>query len=302
MSRSSVHTAAALLAAILAASAHAQTGRANPGGYWEGKASTREVPMKDANKELTRSVELEMWFTVKWDPSTGTGTVAGEGQAVYDSVLKVENLPKATAAVPGGTVKFEPSVGGRLEGDNKRKFPIVGVIAVDAATGNGTMTLRKVNDPAAAANPVPGAAPSWDAPMEFVMRADPGVSGTMSKGGVAVSGDSKGRVSAGVESKSGSKGAESKTGIGQGANTGLSAEVIVRKIPMTPFSPFAEAPGNVSRRANGPFIASFEETTNTRVMKWSARQLAGEQREPTLTPEMRREIEEMIREQRSRRR
>lgn len=302
MSRSSVHIAAALLAAILAAPAHAQTGRANPGGYWEGKASTREVPMKDANKELTRSVELEMWFTVKWDLSTGTGTVAGEGQAVYDSVLKVENLPKATAAVPGGTVKFEPSVGGRLEGDNKRKFPIVRVIAVDAATGNGTMTLRKVNDPAAAAKPVPGAAPSWDAPMEFVMRADPGVSGTMSKGGVSVSGDSKGRVSGGVESKSGSKGAESKTGFGQGANTGLSAEVIVRKIPMTPFSPFAEVPGNVSRRAGGPFIASFEERTDTRVMKWSARQLAGEQREPTLTPEMRREIEEMIREQRARRR
>ena len=302
MSTSSVRVAAALLAAILAAPAHAQTGRANPGGYWEGKASSREVPMKDGVKELTRSVEVEMWFTVKWDPSTGTGTVAGEGQAVYDSVLKVENLPKATAAVPGGTVKFEPSVGGRLEGDNKRKFPIVGVVAVDAETGNGTMSLRKVNDPAAAAKPVPGAAPSWDAPMEFVMRADPGVSGSASMGGVSVSGDSKGRVSGGVESKSGSKGAESKTGISQGVNTGLSAEVIVKKIPMTPFSPFAAASGNVTRRAGGPFIASFAESTNTRVIKWSAKQVAGEQREATLTPEMRREIEEMIREQRLRRR
>lgn len=264
--------------------------QASPAGYWEGKASSYETPMKDANKELMRRVDAEFWFTVTWNADSATGTIAGEAQAVYDSVLKVENLPKATAAVPGGTVKFEPSVGGKLEGDNKRKFPIVGVISL-GRDGNGTMMLRKVSDPAANAPVEPGKAPSWDAPMEFILRADPGVSGTMSKGGVSVSADSKGNVSGGVERKGG----ENKTSTGMGAGTGLSAEVILQKIPMTPFSPFASAAGTVSKRAGGPFIASFEEKAARRTIKWSARQVSGGERQVTLTPEMRREIEEMIR-------
>ena len=88
--------------------------------------------MKDGNKTLTRNVDAEFWFIVKWDPVAKIGTVAGEAEAKYDSELKVENLPKVTAPAPGGgTVKFEPSVGGKLTGDNRRKFPVVGVLMVD---------------------------------------------------------------------------------------------------------------------------------------------------------------------------
>lgn len=295
MSRPLLRAVSVLGAVFLAAgslTADAQPARAAPGGYWEGKATSNETPMKDANKSLTRKVEAEFWFTVSWDPATRTGTLAGEAQGVYDSVLKVENLPKVTAAVPGGNVKFEPSVGGRLEGDNKRKFPIVGVISVDPATGNGTLLLRKVDMRDGV---------SLDKPMDFIMRADPGVSGGISKGGASIN-YSGGTVSGGVESKGGAKG-DSKTTTGQGVNTGINTNVIVKTIPMTPFSPFTSAPGLVSKRPDGPFVATFEDSGERHSIKWSAKQMGGEQRAGMrLTPEMQRLIEELLLQLRNQRR
>lgn len=284
-----MQSAGAGIACAAALLAPAQPGQAVPSGYWEGKASAHEVPMKDPNKELTRSVEADIWFTVRWDPRTQTGTVAGEADAKYDSVLKVENLPKVSAPTPhGGTIKFEPSVGGKLGEDNKRKFPIVGVIAL-GQDGRGTLYLRKVDDrpqgtQSQRLDAEARGARSYDAPMEFVMRADPGVSGGIS-----------GR--AGSVSSSGGTISGSAGGLSQDVNTGRDGPgVIVQKIPMTPFSPFTEAPGSVTKRPDGPFAVSFEETSARRTIRWNARQMGGEKRQPiAMTPEMQRIVDEILR-------
>lgn len=287
-------TIVATVVLIASLAAHAQPGRATPAGYWEGKASAHEIPMKDPNKELTRSVEAEIWFTVTWDPRSRTGTLAGEADATYDAVLKVENLPKVTAPVPGGSVKFEPSVGGKIAGDNKRKFPIVGVIMIDE-NDKGSLYLRKVDDrPQGSQQQQLDAeargAKSFDAPMNFVMRADPGVSGGISKGGGNIN-YSRGAISGGVG------------GASQEVQTGSEGPgVITQNIPMAPFSPFAPAGGTVTKRAGGPYVASYEEKAEKRTIKWTAKQMGGERREFALTPEMRRLIEEMVRELRAQRR
>ncbi len=292
------HYPCALAAALLLAGGEvaAQPGKATPAGYWEGSASTREVPMKDPNKSLTRTVDAEFWFTVKWDAQRNVGYVSGEADAKYDAELKVDNLPKVTAPAPGGgTVKFEPSVGGKLtDTDNRRKFGIIGVLQVDPATGRGTLALRK------AAPPSPGTRQQQldneakgvrgpDAPMEFTMRADPGVSGGI--------GGSAGSLNYDKGGISGSVG-----GMEQGVNTGRRNDMIVQKMPMTPFSPFRDAPGQVEKRPSGPYVASFEDRGEKHTVKWSAKQMGGEQREPlNITPDQMRQIEELLRLLRQRR-
>ena len=161
-------------------------GAATPAGYWEGTVSCSETPMQDHARTLTRKVDAEVWFTVRWDPTTRTGVAVGEANAVYDATLTVKNLPKVTAPVPGGNVKFEPEVGGTLtQTDNKRRFPVVGVLSLDPATGRGQLWLAKGgqtdtrseserNDDTARGVSGP------DASMEFTLRADPGVSGGLS--------------------------------------------------------------------------------------------------------------------------
>lgn len=268
-----------------------EAGRPTPAGYWEGKVSTTEIPMKDPNKSLTRKVDADFWFTVKWDAARKVGTLSGEADAKYDAELKVDNLPKVTAPVPGGgNIKFEPSVGGKLtETDNRRKFPIVGVITLDDA-GNGTLVLQKANagsqgtraqqlDNEAKGNRGP------DAPMEFTMRADPGVSGGI--GGAAGSlnyNASTGRISGGVG------------GVEQGVDTGKGAgAVIIKKIPMTPFTPFREAGGKVEKRPGGPYAAAYEEKTDKLSIAWSAKQMGGEQREaPRISPEVQAQIDALL--------
>lgn len=287
---------AATLCLVGAGESAAQAGKPTPAGYWEGSVSTREVPMKDPNKSLTRSVEAEFWFTVKWDAARNIGYVSGEADAKYEAELKVDNLPKVTAPVPGGgNIKFEPSVGGKLtDTDNRRKFGIVGVLQVDPATGRGTLALQKANPPppgtrAQQLDDEAKGVRGPDAPMEFTMRADPGVSGGI--GGAAGSVNyGKGRISGGVG------------GMEQGVDTGASTNVIVQKIPMTPFTPFRDAPGKVEKRPGGPFVASFEQKGEKYSVKWSARQMGGEQRETVaLTPEMMQQIEELLRLLRQRR-
>lgn len=285
-------------AAALAASADtfAQPGRATPAGYWEGSVSTREIPMKDPNKSLTRSVEADFWFTVRWDAQRNIGYVSGEADAKYDAELKVDNLPKVTAPTPGGgNIKFEPSVGGKLtDTDNRRKFGIIGVLQVDPATGRGTLALQKAAAPPQGTrrqqldNEAKGVG-GPDAPMEFTMRADPGVSGGI--GGAA------GSVNVGKGRISGSVG-----GVEQSVDTGRGSDLIVKKIPMTPFSPFRDAAGQVEKRPNGPFVASFADSGEKHTVKWTAKQMGGEQRETiTLTPEQMQQIEELLRLLRQRR-
>ena len=282
---------AALLCGL--ACACSEQGRPTPGGYWEGTARAHEIPMKDTVRTLTRSADAEFWFTVNWDAARNVGTVSGEAEAKYDSELKVENLPKITVPTPGGSVKFEPSVGGKLtDTDNRRRFPIVGVLRVDPSSGNGTLVLQKVDAPRGTqreqADREAGGSKNYDAPMEFTMRADPGVSGGLggAAGGVSIS--SSGKATAGAF------GAEASAGGGN---------VIVKKIPMAPFSPFSDAAGKVEKRPGGPFAASFEEKTDKLTLKWSAKQVGGEKREaPKMTPDMQRQIDALIRrlEQRAR--
>jgi hypothetical protein len=277
----------ALIALALAGvAACSDQGSATPGGYWEGTAQASETPMKDPVRTLTRTAEAEFWFTVNWDAGRNLGTVSGEAEAKYDAELKVENLPKVTVPTPSGSVKFEPSVGGKLtDADNRRKFPIVGVLSVDPSTGNGALLLQKVNAPTGTRSQQldreAGGSRTFDSPMEFTLRADPGVSGSIGGAAGSVNLSSSGRV--GVESL----GAEASAGGGN---------VIIQKIPMAPFSPFTSTPGKVQKRPGGPYAASFEERGEKHAFKWSAKQAGGEQRTaPRLTPEGQRQLDELIR-------
>lgn len=281
-----IHRAAMLVAlGVLVGACGADAGNATPAGYWEGSARASETPMKDHVRTLTRTADAEFWFTVTWDAQRGLGTVSGEAEAKYDAELKVDNLPKVTVPTPGGSVKFEPSVGGKLtDTDNRRRFPIVGVLRLDGS-GGGTLLLQKVNAPAGTraqqADREAGGSQTFDAPMEFTMRADPGVSGTLGGPAGSVTMSSSGRVTAGA------MGAEASAG---GNN------VIVKKIPMVPFSPFTSRPGKIEKRPGGPFVASFEDRGEKHAFKWSAKQVGGERREaPKLSPEAQRQVEEMIR-------
>jgi hypothetical protein len=263
-------------------------GAATPAGYWEGKVSCDETPMQDHARKLTRRCDAEIWFTVRWDPATNSGVAFGEAQAVYDSVLTVKNLPKVTAPVPGGSVQFEPEVGGTLtQSDNKRRYPIAGALTWDAASGRGTLLLTKAANPdtrteAQRLDDEARGVGGPDAFMEFTLRADPGVSGGLSgaAGGITYDG---GRV--GVESG----GAE------VGADVGAPSGVIVQKIPMKPFNPFPDKPGSVEKRAGGPFAASYEERGEKLTILWSAKQVGGESREfPRLTPEQQTQLDELL--------
>jgi hypothetical protein len=221
--------AAMLLLAVLAG-----CGAATTAGYWEGKGTAKEIPMKDAFRTLTRSATYDFWFTV----SEG-GEAVGEIEMVYESDLKVENLPQITVPVPSArSVSFAPSVGGKITDLNpRRKFPLVGVLL------NGKLTLE-IATPEDARPPI-----------EFTIRADPGVSAGFS--GVTVKGNSE-------------------------------AQVI--KIPMKPFSPF-NGSATVAKRPAGPFAATFDKTGSNYSINWSARQMGGEQRKVELTPEMRKTLE-----------
>ncbi len=288
--------AAAALLALTAAGCgeQPQQGAPTPAGYWEGSVSSSETPMKDAVRTLTRTAKAEFWFTVEWDKVRGSGIVAGEAEAVYDAVLKVDHLPTVSAPTPGGgTIKFEPQVGGKLtETDNRRKFAIVGVLLLDPKSGKGTLLLQKFDAKPSGSKSeqmdkeAKGEKP-FNAPMEFTIRADPGVSGGFSGAAGSVKyADGK------VSGQAGAGGIESREA---GADVGKVGNVILQKIPMTPFSPFSDAPGIVEKRPGGPYTASFEEKGDKHIIRWSAKQMGGEQREPLrITPEMRQQAEKMI--------
>lgn len=281
-----------ILACIASGCGTASGAPPTPAGYWEGKVTTKEVPKKTPNMTMTREVEAEFWFTVDWDKTRNIGFVSGEAEATYDAELKVDNLPKVTAPVPGGSVKFEPNVGGKLtDTDNRRKFPIVGVVSIDPATGKGSLILQKgaVVDTRTESQRLDDEAKGKqgpDAAMEFTLRADPGVSGGLSGAAGSVNASSDGTVTA------------SAGGLEQGVNVGGGkGNVIVKKIPMKPFDPFTSAPGQVEKRRGGPFAASFEEKGDNYSVKWTAKQMGGEAREAAeLTPEMRQQIERLVEE------
>lgn len=133
-------------------------------GYWEGKGTTRSTPMKDNFKTLTRDADYEFWFTV--DPD---GRAVGEVELLYNSELRVENLPSVNV----GVASFAPSVGGKITDLNpKRKFPLIGFT-------DGQKLALAIATPEEAREK-----------LKFTMRADSGVSGSM--GGVSMSGAAAG--------------------------------------------------------------------------------------------------------------
>lgn len=278
-----------LLIAVGTLSILAGCGKPTPAGYWEGKASAKEIPLKDQFRTLTRSAETDFWFVVDWSPVNHTGVAVGEAEAVYDAELKVDNLPKVTAPVPGGSVKFEPEVGGKLtELDRHRKFPIVGLLSLQGDAG--TLVLEKVSaqdnrskreklDAEARGEQAP------DRPMEFTIRADPGVSGGLA-GSAGKLGYNKGKVTA--ETAGGGEFSANAPDV----NEKLGGTVI--QIPMRPFSPFNDSPAKVEKRPSGSYVASFEEKGKNYSINWSAKQMGGEKREaPKLTPEMERQLEQL---------
>jgi hypothetical protein len=135
-------------------------GKPTAAGYWEGKGKSQEILMNDHYRHFTRSADYDFWFQVDKD-----GNATGQIDITYDALLKVENLPKASA----GMVSFNPEVGGKLTDlDPKRRFDLVGYfdgqkLALEVATPEDQ---RKS--------------------LEFSFRADPGVSAALGVGPMTV--------------------------------------------------------------------------------------------------------------------
>jgi hypothetical protein len=245
------------------------------------------VPLKDHARTLTRSVKADLWFTVTWDAARGEGTVFGEADAAYEADLVVENLPKVTAPVPGGSVSFEPNVGGTITSDKRRKFPVIGFLRVDPGTGKGTLTLAQGSVPDTRTDAqrtddeAKGA--TWPgAPMTFTIRGDPGVSGGLSGAAGAVRYEG-GRISGGAG------GAEVS------ADAPASDGSVVIAFPMKAFDPFDADPGRAEKRPGGPWVASYERRAGTTSVVWSAKQTGGETREsPPIPPDLRRQLDELV--------
>lgn len=166
-----------LLLAALALSSLSCESDPHPWGYWEGKGSAMEVPMNDDVRKLTRSADFEFWFTL-----AESGDAVGEIDLEYSAELTVDNLPNVTVPVPGGSVSFNPEVGGTMtDPDPTRRFPLIGVLE------GGELTLAVAT------------AEGDRAPLEFTIRADAGVSGGMAIGGGSVGGLSPGDTQVIVE-------------------------------------------------------------------------------------------------------
>jgi hypothetical protein len=145
---------------ILPALLLAGCGKPTAAGYWEGKGKSQEILMNDHYRHFTRSADYDFWFQV--DKS---GNVAGQIDITYDALLKVENLPKASA----GVASFAPEVGGKMTDlDPKRRFDLVGFF-------DGQKLLLDVATPEAERKS-----------LEFSFRADPGVSASLSVGPMSV--------------------------------------------------------------------------------------------------------------------
>ena len=168
------------------------------------------------------------------------GSVDGEIEIQYDAQLTVDGLPEINMPLPGGIgVGFAPKVGGRVtDPDPKRKYPLSG------SYNDGTLAIAAIIDENAK-------------PIEFTFRADPGVTA-----GVKV-----------ARSYQGGAAANSEIGVGTNAPP---MQITVKKMPMTPFSPFV-APGSVTKRPLGPHVVAFELHEEELNVEWDARQITTEE-------------------------
>lgn len=209
----------------------------SPAGYWEGEGTLRQTPM-DGVRTLTRNADFTFWFSL--DPQ---GSALGEITLIYESVLTVRGLPEmSTPGVGGASASFKPEVGGEItDPDPTRIFPLVGILDEDG------LVLGMV----------PGEEPR---PIQFTIRADPGVSAGFDVGG-------GGNVGFG----------------GEGAGT------MTYAIEMVPFTPFAGSDiARVEKRPGGPHAAHFELTgENKLAIEWNAVQKSSVTQSIEVTSEMR---------------
>jgi len=135
-----------------------------PYGYWEGEGSASDTLIKDNVRDLTRKADFSFWFNLDED-----GEILGEVEMRYKTDLVVSGLPKISAPAPGGTIKFNPTVGGQLTDPNPtRRFPLV-----------GTFTDKGLNLEF-------GTPEAEREALEFTIRADAGISGAMKLGGIGM--------------------------------------------------------------------------------------------------------------------
>jgi hypothetical protein len=217
---------------------------ASPSGYWEGEGQVRETPLDDGVRTLTRNADFEFWFSLNSE-----GAATGEITLTYESVLTVDGLPSLSVPGVGGvSAGFNPEVGGEItDSDPTRVFPLVG----QYSDAEGLVLAM-----------VPGEDPE---PIEFTIRADPGVSAGFDVGGAG---------SVGIE--------------GQGAGT------IAYKIDMTPFTPFADSDvAEVEKRPGGPYAAHFELSEDTFTIEWSAVQESSDVQTVEVTDEMRQALDDL---------
>ena len=216
-----------------------------PTGYWEGEGTAKETPLNDGVRTLTREAEFDFWFSLNND-----GTALGEITLTYDAELTVEGLPDFSAPGVGGvSVSFNPEVGGELtDEDPTRIFPLVG----NYSEGDGLILAM-----------VPGDEPL---PMEFTLRADPGVNAGFDVGGAG---------SVGIE--------------GDGTGT------IAYEIDMVPFTPFgSEDFAEVEKRPGGPYAAHFEFTDETYAIEWSTVQETSDVQTVDITDDMQEALDSLL--------
>ncbi|MEX0683250.1 MAG: hypothetical protein WD904_06045 [Dehalococcoidia bacterium] len=217
----------------------------SPTGYWEGEGTAYETPIDDGVRTLTRDADFEFWFSLNSD-----GHATGEITLTYDSVLTVDGLPNLSLPGVGGvSAAFDPEVGGEItDEDPTRVFPLVGLYT----EGDGLILAM-----------VPGEEPD---PIEFTIRADPGVSAGFDVGGAG---------SVGID--------------GEGSGT------IAYVIDMTPFTPFGSADfAEVEKRPGGPFAAHFEFNDDTYAIEWSAVQQTSDTQTVDITDEMQDALDSLL--------
>jgi hypothetical protein len=217
----------------------------SPAGYWEGEGTFRSTPINDEARTLTRDSDFEFWFSLN-----SNGEAAGEITLTYDAVLTVEGLPSLSFPGVGGiSAGFDPEVGGEVtDEDPTRVFPLVGVYSDDDG-----LTLAMVA----------GEEPD---PIEFTIRADPGVSAGFDVGGAG---------SVGIE--------------GEGSGT------IAYEIEMAPFTPFdASDHAEVEKRPGGPYAAHFEFDGEDIAIEWSAVQETSDTQTVDITDEMQEALDSLL--------
>jgi hypothetical protein len=217
----------------------------SPAGYWEGEGTAKETPLDDGVRTLTREADFEFWFSLN-----SNGEALGEITLTYDAELTVDGLPSLSIPGVGGvSAGFDPEVGGEVtDEDPTRVFPLVGVYN----QGDGLILAM-----------VPGEEPE---PIEFTIRADPGVSAGFDVGGAG---------SVGIE--------------GQGSGT------IAYEIDMAPFTPFgSEDFAEVEKRPGGPYAAHFEFDDETYAIEWNVVQQTSDTQTVDITDEMQEALDSLL--------